>query len=102
MMHARHIELLQRQQHLLARSAALRLRLANQAQVLQAPLAVIDQARAAAQWLRGHPQWPLGALVLLAVLRPQRAMRWASRLLWGWSLYQKMQQWLNRLPPQPL
>lgn len=99
MMRERHIELMQRQQRLLVRSTELRLRLASQAQVLQAPLAAIDQARAGVQWLRNHPQWPLGALALLALVRPQRAMRWASRLLWGWGLYQRMQPWLSR-PPQ--
>ncbi len=100
MMHSRHMVLMQRQQRLRIRSAELRLRLANQAQVLQAPLAAIDQARSSVQWLRAHPQWPLAALALLAVMGPQRAVRWAARLWWGWGLYQRMQQRLRRLPPQ--
>lgn len=89
-----------RHQRLLIRSAELRVTLATQAQVLKAPLAVVDRARARVQWLRSHPQWPLGALGLLAVLRPRRTIRWATRLWWGWGLYQRMQQWLNGLPQQ--
>jgi hypothetical protein len=99
MMHKRHIELMLRQQRLLVRSAEWRLRLGRQAQALQTPLAVIDQAYAGVDWLRKHPQWSLGALALLAVTRPKRAMRWAARLLGGWGLYQRVQQWLSRLPP---
>jgi hypothetical protein len=92
--------LARRQQQLLIRSAELRVMLAQQAQVLQAPLAVADQVRAGVRWLRQHPQWPLGAALVLALRRPRRALGWASRLWWGWGLYQRLQQWLNKLPPQ--
>lgn len=101
MMHGRHIELMQHQQRLRIRSAELRLRLANEAQVLETPLALIDQARAGVTWLRRHPQWLVGALALLGLIRPQRATRWAARLWWGWGLYQRMQQRLGKPPQLP-
>lgn len=98
MFHEEQNELTQRRQRLLVRSAELRMTLAAQAQVLQVPLALVDQARAGVYWLRSHPQWPLGALALLAVVRPRRTLRWATRLWWSWGLYQRMQQWLSRQP----
>lgn len=88
-------ELALRQQQLLLRSAELRVTLAHQAQALQASLALADQAWAGAQWLRQHPLFPLGALALLALTRPRRMLRWASRVLWGWKLYQRGRAWLG-------
>lgn len=85
----------------MARSAELRLRLASESRPLQASLAAIDQAREGVNWLRSHPQWSLGALALLLVLRPKRTLRWASRLLWGWGLYQRLQQVLASKPQRP-
>ena len=100
MSHQQRDELARRQQQLLIRSAELRVTLAHRAQVLETPLAVADQVWGGVQWLRQHPQWPLGALALLALKRPRRMLGWASRLWWGWGLYQRWQQWLGQLPPR--
>lgn len=89
-------ELAARKQQLLIRSAELRVTLAHQSQTLQGPLAWADKAVSGTRWLRNHPQWPLGALLLLAVLRPRRALAWAGRLWWGWGLYQRARSWLAR------
>ena len=94
--HPRDDELAARQQRLLIRSAELRVTLAHQAQALQGPLALADQAVSGARWLRSHPRWPLGALLAVAVLRPRRALAWATRLWWGWDLYKKARSWLQR------
>jgi hypothetical protein len=91
-------ELTQRRQQLLIRSAELRVALVHQAQVLQTPLALADQVRAGVQWLRQHPEWPLGALALLALTRPRRLLRWGSRLLWGWRFYRRARTWLQSEP----
>jgi hypothetical protein len=94
-------ELSRRQQQLLIRSAELRVALAQQAQVLQAPLALADHVRTGVLWLRDHPQWPIGALILLALKRPRRTLRWAARLGWGWRLYQGVHRWLGRMVAKP-
>jgi hypothetical protein len=94
-------ELARRHQQLLVRSAELRVALAHQARVLQTPLALADQARAGLHWLRAHPQWPLGALLLLAVTRPRRALRWASRLWMGWDFYKNMRGMFRKAAPAP-
>lgn len=91
-------ELLMRQQQLLAHSAQLRLVLADQAQVLQRPLAMVDQARGGLQWLYRNPQWPLGVLALLVLVRPRRAMVWGGRLWWVWKAYKQTQHWLAKQP----
>lgn len=100
MVHRQRDQLAQRQQQLLIRSAELRVALAHQAQALQAPLALADQARAAGQWLRHHPLWPLAALALLALRRPRRVLGWVSGLSWGWRLYRRGVGWLSRAAAQ--
>jgi hypothetical protein len=84
-----------RQQHLLARSAQLRLILSDQTQALRKPLSWVDQAISGMAWLRHNPQWPLGAVLVLAVVRPRGAIRWASRLWWGWQSFKRVRQWLE-------
>jgi hypothetical protein len=78
-----------KREQLLARSAALRLQLARDSQVLVTPLALADKAREGLRWLRQHPQWPLAGLGLLVLLRPRRAWRWAKRGWWVWRLWQR-------------
>lgn len=94
---SRETALAARKQQLLIRSAELRVTLAHQSQTLQGPLALADQAVSGTRWLRDHPQWPLGALLLLAVLRPRRALAWATRLWWGFGLYRNVRRWLARV-----
>lgn len=75
-----------RRERLLQRSAALRQQLLHDASVLEAPLARADRLLAALGWLRQHPQWPLGALLLTLLWRPRRVVtlgRWVWRV-WRW------------------
>lgn len=95
-------DLVQRQQRLLMRSVALRNNLTDQAQVFKHPLAVADQARAALQWLYRNPQWPIGALVVVAVLKPRRAIIWSSRFLLAWRGFKRVRNWISKLPMQTL
>ncbi len=87
-----------RRQRLLTRSAELRVTFAGQVQVLKTPLALADQVSAGVQWLYRHPGWPLGALVALAVVRPRRTLRWATRLWWAWTSLRRAQRWLQTMP----
>ena len=86
-----------RREQLLLRSAALRSQLALDAQALAAPLAVADRLRDGARWLRRHPEWPLGAVLLLLALRPRRALRWAVRAGWLWRQWQAARRLLALL-----
>lgn len=89
-----------RQQRLLMRSAQLRLTLANQTQVFKTPLAVADQARKVLQWLYRNPQWPLGALLVLVVVRPRRTIIWGGRLWWAWKTFKRARNWMAKPPRQ--
>ncbi len=79
------------------RSERLRNDVAVQAQVLRQPLGYVDKARNAVDWLLSNPQWPLGAVTLLALLRPRRALRWVGTAWWGWGLFQRARRTLARM-----
>jgi len=98
----KHDELVLRQQRLLVRSAQLRTILADQAQVLQRPLALADQAQSGLQWLYRNPQWPLGALALVVLVRPRRAIVWGGRLWWAWKTLKQTKKWLDKQSLQKL
>jgi len=78
-----------RREQLLVRSTVLRLQLAREAQVLEAPLAIADKVHLGLRWLWQHPEWPVAGLVVLVVLRPRRAWRWATRAWWAWRLWRR-------------
>ena len=92
-------DLIARRAYLVARSAQLRLDWSQQVQLFRAPLGVADQGRAAVQWLARNPEWPLGAAVVIVLLRPGRVLRWSGYAWQGWSLYRRLQRVLGpRLP----
>jgi hypothetical protein len=92
-------EVLLKRERLIQRSEQLRTAWSQQVQVLHKPLGVADKARSATQWLLQHPEWPLGVAVLLVVLRPGRALRWAGFAWQGYGVYRRVQRVLNRPLP---
>lgn len=88
-----------RREQLLLRSTALRLQFAREAGVLEAPLAVADRVHDGVRWLRGHPEVVLGGAVVVVVLRPRVAWRWAWRGWGAWRLWQGLRRRLGR--PRP-
>ena len=88
----RQLELELRRQHLQLRSALLRDRLVQQLQPLAAPLAIADAVREAWRWLQQRPLVPLAGVAVLALLRPRRVLRWASRLWAAWGLLRRLQR----------
>lgn len=87
-----HQELLRRRERLLIRSGHLRETWSLQVQWLRAPLGLADRARAATSWLANNPQWPLGAMVVIVLLRPVRALRWATYAWQGAAVYRRVQR----------
>ena len=87
-------ELVSRQRRLLARSAHLREAFAMEGQHFKSPLALTDQLVSGLDWLRRHPGWPVGGLLLTAILRPRKAMAWAGRVWWAWSAVKHVQRWV--------
>jgi hypothetical protein len=90
-------ELLAKRERLLVRSAELRISIAQDAQSLRKPLALVDQGRDGVNWLRAHPQVLIGAAFVLAILRPRRAVALAKRAWWGFGVYRRAMPWLTRL-----
>jgi hypothetical protein len=93
-------QLLQRREALRHRSSVLRADWALQAQVLRRPLGLADQARAGVLWLVQHPEWPLGAALLLVLLRPGRALRWATYAWQGYGMVRRVQKLLGQQAPK--
>lgn len=89
-------ELALRQQRLLLRSAALRASIAEQAVVLEAPLAIADRVHDAARWA-WRERFALigGAAVVVVVLRPRRALRVARLAWWAWRKTRRVNAWLR-------
>jgi hypothetical protein len=87
-----------RREQLLMRSAELRLTMAEHGKALEKPLAVVDTTRDALRWLRDNPEWPLGALALVVLMRPKRALVWAARAWWGWGMYRRFDHLMNTAP----
>ncbi|GAB3490777.1 hypothetical protein GCM10027399_08180 [Curvibacter fontanus] len=101
-MHRRHRKvLLRRQQQLLLRSAALRITLTAQGQVLRSPLAWVDRLRAGALWLGRHPVSLLAALALLVGYGPRPVLHSLPRLLAVSQLIPRAWHWLGRRSPRP-
>ncbi len=99
---ARHQALAQRCQQLQDRSALLRGRLAEDAEVLRTPLALADQVRRGWRWLKAHPQWVGVGVAVLVVWQPRRLAWVAVRLLAGWRLWQRLHRWRSALPPSAM
>lgn len=88
--------LLLRRQSLQLRSAELRLRIERDVVRLAPSLALADRGMAGLRWLREHPEWPIGAAVLLVLLKPGRALRWGTQLWWGWRTARRALEWIDR------
>lgn len=82
-----------RQQRLLLRSDALRRTIAEQAQVLDAPLAAADRMRAIAAWIYAQRLWIAGAAVVVLVVRPRRAWRVVRFAWWLWRSARRAPAW---------
>ena len=91
-------DLLRRRERLILRSAMLRQDWGRQVQGLRRPLNVADKAREATHWLVRYPEWPIGAALVIVLLRPGRALRWVSYGLQGYGIYRRVQRLMPHVP----
>ena len=84
------IRLAQRRERLAAQAEAQRRALVQDVEPWRKPLALADQGLSALRYLKTHPEWIIGSVVLLSALRPRRVGRWLGRGLVSWQLVQKL------------
>jgi hypothetical protein len=87
------IRLAERRERLVTQAAAQRMALAQNIEPWRKPLARADQGLAALRYIRNHPAWIVGGVVLLAVLRPGRIGKWLGR---GWVTWQMLHKLRGR------
>ena len=81
-----------RRARLLERAARERADLLQALHAWAQPLAFVDRCAAAVRFVMARPPLVAGAALLLALLRPRRAFRWARRGVALWQGY----RWLTR------
>jgi hypothetical protein len=78
---------------LIARAGVERERVVAQLRSWETPLALADEGVAAARCVRRHPEWVLGAAIVLGALRPRRAVAWARNGLIAWRVFRSVAAW---------
>lgn len=87
------IRLAERRERLVAQAAAQRMTLAQSIEPWRTPLARADQGLAALRYIKSHPAWIVGGVVLLAALRPNRIGKWLGRGWVTWQMMRKLRGW---------
>jgi hypothetical protein len=101
MPNTRESQLLQRRAALVARSGQLRDALSAQAGSMLPHGMLARSADGALRWAQRHPQWLVGSVVLLLVVRPQRVWRWTGRLLAAWQVARRARPlWSSFVAPR--
>lgn len=92
-MNKKRLRLAERRERLVAQASAQRAALAENVEPWRMPLALADQGLSALRYIRRHPEWIAGIVVLIAALRPRRAGKWLGR---GWVTWQVMHKLCGR------
>lgn len=87
------LRLAERRERLVAQTAAQRVAVAENIEPWRMPLALADQGLSALRYIRRHPEWIAGVVVLIAALRAGRAGKWLGR---GWVTWQVMHKLRGR------
>lgn len=90
-MNKQRILLAQRRERLVDEIAVQRVVLEQGIEPWRAPLALADRGITALQYIRSHPQWLLGGVVLFVALRPARVGKWVGRGLVAWQMLHRLQ-----------
>jgi len=88
------LSLMERREHLLSQSAALRDDIRLNVLQIRASLPGGGARRSGSLPWQRHPlAWTAGAGLLLTVWRPRRWLRWVGRGLWIWRALHTLQPW---------
>lgn len=76
----------EKRERLISRAAAQRSALGREIEPWRVPLALTDRGLVALRYIRNHPKWMFGGMVLLVILRPRIANKWLGRALLSWQV----------------
>lgn len=79
-------QLSEKRERLVNQAAQQRVVLRQDVEPWRAPLALADQGISALRYVRRHPQWIVGFVIVLAVARPARVWKWLQRGLVTWQM----------------
>ncbi|MFA5628254.1 MAG: YqjK-like family protein [Thiohalomonadaceae bacterium] len=81
------LSLAERRERLVAQISTQRTALADSIEPWRMPLTLADQGLSAVRYLKHHPEWMVGVVILLTTLRSRRAGKWLGR---GWVMWRLM------------
>lgn len=96
-MSPRQLELALRRQRLQLEAASQRRTIAEEAGGLVPLLAAGDRVRAGMHYLRQHPEWVVAAALVVVVVKPRAAFRWARRGVLVWQISRRARRGVDRL-----
>lgn len=88
---------LERRQRLLARAARERERLAAELERYRPLAGVADDLVRVGRGIAAHPEWVVGAVVAVAVIRPRWLLRVAGRAWVAWRAVRTVKSFLRRV-----
>ena len=95
------IELALQKQRLQLKSAEQRGALMAAVAQLAPAFAVVDGVQDGFRWLRRHPEWLVGGIVTLLVVRPGAVLRLAERGFFAWQIWRKFSEWRDSAAAKP-
>jgi hypothetical protein len=84
-MNQRLLELALKKQRLQLKAATQRQQVAHHLQIWSPAFGAADRVGTAMRWAKSHPEWLVGAGVILLVARPRAVLRWARRGFFFWQ-----------------
>ena len=91
----RQVELALKHQRLEFQAVAQRRELADSLSPFQPVFSAVDGVNRGIHYLKTHPEIPAVAAVVLVILRPGRAFRWARRGISAWRLWNNLSRKLH-------
>jgi len=85
-MNNKQIQFAEKREQLINRAAQQRLALRQDIEPWRVPLALTDRSITALRYVRRHPQWMVGIVIVLTVARPARVWKWLERGLIVWQM----------------
>lgn len=93
------VELALKKQRLQLKAAAQRVMILHALESASPAFGVAEKLRSAARWAKSHPEWLVGAGVVLLVARPRAFFRWARRGFFVWQTLRRLRAAVDTILP---